>query len=793
VDTHALAVLEFARVVEACAGNALSEPGRDRVLALAPRDDRDWINREQSRIAAVRGLRASEGGWGPEPVARLGRALEKLPVSGASWTPAEAQSIATALGSAQRTVQSLSDPRRPAAAIATLAPVTAALAPLPALARAIVRVIDADEAVRDDASPLLKRLRRELRGAEQELVKLIERVIARLDPHQQVPDASVTIRNGRYVMPIRREAQRTVGGIVHDTSATGATLFVEPPAAIEASNHIREVEIDAQREVDRLLLELTDLARPHAEEIAASFDALAELDSLHARARFADDLRCGPVTLGEPPGDLVVRDGRHPLLLVQGVEVVPFDLTLSATERTLLVSGPNTGGKTVLLKAVGLFQLLLQAGFPVPAAAGTVLPCVDNVFADVGDEQSIEASLSTFSAHLRNLRDILVRATAHSLVLIDELGSGTDPSEGAALGAAILEQLTARGVRTLATTHLGALKDLPLTVPGIINASLQFDDARLAPTFRFQQGIPGRSYGLQIAQRLGLPADVIARATARVPEQELAVSALLAELERRETELTQRETTLFADEARSHDHGRRVAERERAVRDREREVERAARAEARRYLLDARADVERTIAALRRAAGSDAERAEQERAARKGLERSAAAHAEALADLDKPDSRIAMDSPVRVPVVGDAVETDSLPGRVGRLLERRDDDAVVAVGSLKLTVPMASVRRASVERADPVVIPLGEVPDVEVKTEIDLRGVRAGDVDSLLLGSLDSAIRADLRSVRVIHGKGTGALREKVTEMLGKDVRVKSFRLGAWNEGGAGVTIVEFA
>jgi DNA mismatch repair protein MutS2 len=594
-------------------------------------------------------------------------------------------------------------------------------------------------------------------------------------------------------MPIRREAQRTVGGIVHDTSATGATLFVEPPAAIEASNHIREMEIGAQREVDRLLLELTDLARPHAEEIAASFDALAELDSLHARARFADELRCGPVTLGEPAGDLVVRDGRHPLLLVQGVEVVPFDLTLSAGERTLLVSGPNTGGKTVLLKAVGLFQLLLQAGFPVPAAAETVLPCVDDVFADVGDEQSIEASLSTFSAHLRNLRDILARATAHSLVLIDELGSGTDPSEGAALGAAILEQLTARGVRTLATTHLGALKDLPLTVPGIINASLQFDDARLAPTFRFQQGIPGRSYGLQIAQRLGLPADVIARATARVPEQELAVSALLAELERRETELTQRETTLSADEARSYDHGRRVAERERAVRDREREVERAARAEARRYLLDARADVERTIAALRSAAGSDAERAEQERAARKALERSVAAHAEALADLDKPDSRIAMDSPVRVPVVGDAVETDSLPGRVGRLLERRDGDAVVAVGSLKLTVPMASVRRASVERADTVVIPLGEVPDVEVKTEIDLRGVRAADVDSLLLGSLDSAIRADLRSVRVIHGKGTGALRERVTEMLGKDVRVKSFRLGAWNEGGAGVTIVEFA
>ncbi|HYV96189.1 MAG TPA: Smr/MutS family protein [Gemmatimonadaceae bacterium] len=792
MNAHALDVLEFARVSAFVAGNALSESAAERVRALTPGNDAAWIDREHSRIAAVRALRGSEGGWGPDVVPVLGQAVARLRVAEASWTAAEAHVIHQLLSSAARTRNTLRDSRRPAAAVAVLAAIIDRVFVEPSIERAIDRAIAEDATVRDDASPALRRLRRELREAEQNVVRILERVIAKLESHHQVGDASVTVRNGRYVIPIRRDARATVGGIVHDTSATGATLFVEPPAGVEAANRIRELEIDVQREIDRILLELTDAARPHADALAESHDALTELDALHARARYADEYVCAPVVFARRQDTLRVINGRHPLLLANGNTVVPFDLELAGDERTMLVSGPNTGGKTVLLKAVGLFHAMAQAGFPIPVGPGTQLPLVDDIFADVGDEQSIEASLSTFSAHLRNLREILVSATPESLVLIDELGSGTDPAEGAALGAAILEDLTARGTRCVATTHLGALKDLPLTAPGVVNASLQFDEAALRPTYRLQQGIPGRSYGLSIARRLELPEAVLRRAEERVPEQERALSALVAALEQREAELAVRAETLAADEAQTREHGRRVAERERAVRTRERELERESRTEARRYLLQARADVERTIAELRRA--TDAERNEQERAARRALEREADAHADALASLS--DDAPAASGPASETVaIGTVVEVATLGGRTGRVVDVRGDDAVVAVGAVKLTLPLGSLRASSRPLPAPTetVALAGDMPEHDARPEVDVRGVRAAEVDELVMAAIDSAVRADLRTLRIIHGKGTGVLRERVADMLGKDVRVKSFRLGAWNEGGAGVTVVELA
>lgn len=793
MNLHALTVLEFERVVEIAAGMAISDAGAARVRSLAPHGDRVALEREHARVAAVGALCDGEGGWNPEPVPNVEHALRKSRVVDAAWTVAEAGAIGVALTSAANTRKSLANPRRPAAALAVLAPVVDAVVPIPELARAIARVIGDDGAVRDDASPLLKRLRRELRGAEQEIVRILDRAIAKLEPHQQVPDASVTIRNGRYVIPVRRDGRATLGGIVHDTSASGGTLFVEPPAAIEAANRMRELEIDAVREVDRILLELTESARPHADSIETTYGALVALDALYARARFARAFRCAPIQFADAGATLVIRDGRHPLLAARGVEVIPFDLTMTGDERTLLVSGPNTGGKTVLLKAVGLFQALAQSGIPVPVGIGSVLPLCDDIFADVGDEQSIEASLSTFSAHVTNLREVLHSATADSLVLIDELGSGTDPTEGAALGAAILEALTMRGARTIATTHLGALKDLPLTVRGVVNASLQFDEALLAPTYRLLKGIPGRSYGLQIARRLALPGDVLMRAEERVPEQERAVSALLAELEKRESELKAREATLAADEADSRERGHRIADRERTVRERERSLEREARAEARRYLLDARAEVERTIAALRTTA--DADRAAHERAARHAVERRVDEQAAALAALNDDEQRTATGS--RGPAAvseGDLVELGSLGGKVGRVIEFREDDAVVAVGAVKVTVPRSELRASDRSSAAPARVAIaGEMPELEAKPEVDVRGVRVSEVDELVLASLDAAVRADLRSLRIIHGKGTGALRERVAEMLKKDVRVRTFRLGAWNEGGAGVTVAELA
>src|SRR5450759_748787 len=587
--------------------------------------------------------------------------------------------------------------------------------------------------------------------------------MARRQQHRQAPDASVTVRNGRYVMPMRREGVRSTGGIVHDTSATGATVFIEPPAAVEAGNHIRELAIEEQREVDRILRELTDALRPHHDALEASLEALVVLDSLAARARYAVDAGCAPAPLGASSAGFAIRDGRRPLLLARGDDVVPFDLEMLPGERTLLVSGPNTGGKTVLLKALALLSLMAQSGIPAPVGAESRLAAFDGVFADIGDEQSIEASLSTFSAHLKNLIEIVGDATGESLVLVDELGSGTDPLEGAALGGAILESLTRRGTMTIATTHLGALKELAQEVPGVVNASLQFDAVALAPTYRLIKGIPGRSYGLSIARRLQMPLEVIARAEERVPQAERDIHRLLEVLETRERESARVLAQLEADQADVHERGRRLAEREGEVKRKEREMDEAAIA------------------------------------ARRAVEQRAAQEADALDAIEKAE-RVAARRPAEPAVgalaVGQTVAVATLGGRAGRLLELRGREAVVAVGALKLTVPADTLTRISprhLRDRETAVAYIGDMPEVEAKHEVDVRGMRISEVEDAVLQAIDSALRADLAELRIIHGKGTGALRERVGQMVKDDPRVKSSRLGLWNEGGAGVTVVQLS
>ena len=792
MNTHALALLELPRALATVAERASTVLGGVHVRGLRPRTDREWLDAEHARVAGMRALVAAEGGWSPEPVPDVAAALRRLRIAGAGLSAAELQGVGVLLRSARRTRESLSDERRPAAGRAVLVPFRDRLFVENAAEDAIGKAVDDDARVRDDASALLRRIRRELAASHGELIRILEREIARLDEHHRVADASVTVRNGRYVMPVRRGAHVAVGGIVHDTSATGATLFVEPPAAIEFGNRIRELEVEEQREIDRVLLELSDRVRPHREELAASLDALVELDSLCARARYAIEYRCASIELVPPREGFAIVGGRHPLLLAQGTDVVPFDLTIEGEERTLLVSGPNTGGKTVLLKAVGLLSVLAQCGVPVPVATGTRLAVFDEFFADIGDEQSIEASLSTFSAHLRNLAEILRLATERTLVLIDELGSGTDPVEGAALGGAILEALTARGVLTLATTHLGALKQLAGEVGGVVNASLQFDAVALAPTYRLIKGIPGRSYGISIARRLDLSPAVIARAEERMPIDERNAAALIESLEKRDTELAlrEREASAMIEDARDRAH--RLAEREGRVRERERAVERASRQEARRYLLEARAEVERAIAELKRAMpdGDDAARA-----ARQQIERMATEQGEALRRMDREEQTSSGEEegdgprPIRP---GDTVSVGTLGGRHGRVVEMRESEVVVAVGAMKLAVPVGTLRRAAAPQpAERAVTLVGDAPELHAPSEIDLRGMRPEEAESVLLTRLDSAIRADLKELRIIHGKGTGALRAMVAEMLRKDTRVRSFRLGAWNEGGTGVTVAE--
>ena len=788
MNTHALRVLEFPEVLSLVAGRAATAAGAQRVRSLAPTTDHAWIERELVRISAMRAVCAGNDGFRPEPIPDMGDSLTKLRVEGAVWTAAELLAACKLLRSSRRTHEELGSGERRDIIGAVLDPLVQRLIVAKTQEASIERAIDDEAMVKDEASPALRKLRRELRGAESELVALLERHMAKLETHQRVPDMSVTVRNGRYVIPIRREARGAIGGIVHDESATKNTLFVEPPAAIEFGNRIRELEADEAREVLRILRELTDAVRPLREGMENALDALIEIDSLYARGRFADEFRCAPVALSTPHEGFSIQEGRHPLLVARGGIVVPFDLTLGDTERTLLISGPNTGGKTVLLKALGLIAAMTQAGIPAPVGPESSVATFDNIFADIGDEQSIEASLSTFSAHLRNLGEILEHATHHSLVLMDELGAGTDPTEGAALGGAIIEELTARGTLTIATTHLGALKQLSTENTAIVNASLQFDAVALAPTYRLIKGIPGRSYGLGIARRLRLPERVLARAEERVPKQERDLAVLLAELERREAELTDRERQAQTDRENIDARTESVEAREVRLREAERTQEKRARQEARRFLLNARAEIEETIKSLRQE-GVDKDEAARE--ARRRVEALASEQADALAAIEAEEAQEAGVTAAAPLAEGDVVEVDTLGGRLGRLVDVRGEEGIVSVGAMKLAVKLASLRRS--RRKDPtpdVVIPIrGEMPAPEALSEVDLRGMRVDEIDAVLLPALDSAVRAELKQLRIIHGKGTGALRQRVAEMLKSDERVREFRLGAWNEGGNGVTV----
>lgn len=813
MNAHALGILELDRVLLHVSQRAHSSPGAAHVRSLRPSRDIDWLEAEHRRVAAMRTLLSGEPAWTPEQIPELHAAISRLRVEGASWTAGELLHGATFLRSSRRTRDALRDVRRNMMARAVLASFADDLLDARSEEESITRAIGEDGTVRDDASPVLRKIRQELRRAEGELVRLLEREMGKLEVHHQVSDASVTMRNGRWVMPVRREARVVVGGLVHDTSGTGATIFVEPPAAVEFGNRLRELEIDEQREVERILRDLTALLHPLHLPMKAAYAAMVALDSLVARARYAHDVHAGEVVLKAPSEGCEFVHARHPLLLAQGVNVVAFTLQLEPGERTLLVSGPNTGGKTVLLKAIGLLAIMAQCGVPVPVAGGSVLPAFDDVFADVGDEQSIEASLSTFSAHLKNQGEILRLATHDSLVLMDEVGSGTDPAEGAALGGAILETLTRRGAMTVATTHLGQLKLLATEVPGVVNASLQFDAALLAPTYRLIKGVPGRSYGISIARRLQLPEDVLQVAESRLPTGERDLALLLADVEAREAVLAERELEFDREARRIQSRIATVSDREKKAREKERELERSSRVEARKYLLEARADVERTIAAVKAAAADarvDVDAIEaRAREARRSVEDAAAGQKQALVAMDaraakargdaRPDratktvaASAATKRDVRPFAAGDAVLVATLGDKTGSVVEVRGASARVLVGSLTLSVPVSTLTRTAAPPAPAVRVPImGDVPEVDPVREVDLRGMRVDELEIALMQALDAAVRGDLREMRIIHGKGTGALRERVGEMLRGDSRVASHRLGAWNEGGAGVTVAE--
>jgi DNA mismatch repair protein MutS2 len=645
-------------------------------------------------------------------------------------------------------------------------------------------------------------VRDRLKGAQNRIVKRLESFLSSLSDRFVVPDASVTIRDGRFVIPVRREGKGEVGGIVHDESQTGATLYMEPPVAIEATNQLRELEREEAREIRRILGELTERLAPRRHELKGAFDALADFDALHARARTAVLWKAAPPRVDmQAPGLLELRGARHPLLIEAGQgTVIPYDLTLDHAERCLVVSGPNTGGKSVFLKATGLIAVLTQSGIVPPVGPGTRLPVFNSFFADIGDEQSIARNLSTFSAHLENLKGLVMAADERSLVLVDEMGTGTDPAEGAALSRAVLEALVARGATTIVSSHLGELKQLDGDGSGIVNASMHFDSEKMAPTYRLTKGRPGRSYGLAIARRLGFPGDVLDRAESyrdsgaarmedvleRLEEQEQQVERLLHELD-----LERRQTNRLRND---------VESREQTLSEAERTAEGRARADARQLLMDARAEVESVIVELRSAAEEGRDLEEAARVARQRVERSAARQREGAkrgtsrrGDRGKKTNAGAAAESAET-MAGAHVRIRST-GAKGRILEHRGNRVVVEVGALRFEVADDEVESVEAPAKPEVRERAGGwsgSPTEQTQLEVDLRGLRVDEMGLELQRALDQAVLDDLSQLRIIHGMGTGALRKRVAELLKLDRRVGEFRIGGRGEGGAGVTVATF-
>ncbi len=811
----ALEALEFPAVLERIACLAAGPLGADHILARRPGVDAELIRAALREVDEFAGLERAGRGVVAEAVPDLQAALGRLRIGGSVLDAQELLAVRRTLTAGRLVAAELARVEPDAPSSAGLR----AAAPDKNLEKRLQQALDDDGSVRDSASPALAAARSDIRTARDRLLQRLEALL-----RQVGGDGGVTLREGRYVIPVARDLRGRPDGIIHGESASGATLFLEPAAAIPLGNALREAEARAAREELKVLRDLTDLLRPHAPAIGALHRMCVVVDDLVARARYAVLVDGHLPVLAPAPAPLAVVNGRHPLLLgdsatgrggdtypgsgsapdrggtaespsrrvAESPPVVPFDLHLEDHERTVLLSGPNTGGKSVLLKAVGLQVALAQSGIIPPVGPGSSLPVVHRIYADIGDRQSIAASLSTFSAHLTLLRRVLDEADATSLVLLDEIGSGTDPAEGAALAGASLLALTRRGTLTLATTHLGALKRLATTSRGVVNASLQFDAATLQPTYRLQKGVPGRSYGLAIARRLGLRADVLAEAELQVPEAERSLDALLAAVEQRQREQDLKAAALADAEAdaamRSENLAAQAAlqkEREAVLRKQEKDAARAGREQARAYLLDAREQVEAAIARAQQA-GEDAARE-----ARRVVEQAIKREGEALREVGDSAMAPSGDSAAAY-ATGDPVRLSS--GTAGEVFEvRGDGKVVVRVGSLKLVVEADSLVPGTAATAGPNRRGAESQVhrDVEHDYELDLRGCTGDEAEQAVIAAIDRAVLAEQPFLRVIHGKGTGVVRERVQRVASADRRVASHAFAPANQGGTGVTIVE--
>ena len=786
--------LELPAVLELLACHAVSDEAKARCLRLRPSTEAAAVEHllDETDAAKVRvGLHGSPSFAGVKDVSRP---LDRADHGGVLNTR-ELLDIAGVLTAARRVSDYDAERQGEATAIDRL---FSALHVNRYLEDKIRSAILDEETIADTASPELADIRRSMRAAASKGRQILQRIISSPSYAKVLQEALITQRDGRFVVPVKAECKGSLPGLVHDVSSSGATLFVEPMGVVQANNELKELQAKEDKEIDRVLRILSGECAAQRENILYDYDLLVQLDTIFARAQLSYAMDAGR-PLVRKRGGIDLKRARHPLL--DPARAVPVTVALGGAYDTLVITGPNTGGKTVTLKTLGLLCLMAQCGLHIPAGDQSAVQVFDRVLADVGDEQSIEQSLSTFSAHMANTVEILKLADEKSLILFDELGAGTDPVEGAALAIAIIQDVRAKGALTAATTHYAELKTFAMTTAGVENASCEFDVQTLRPTYRLLIGIPGKSNAFAISRRLGLDESVIENAKAQMDNESVRFEDVLTQLEEKRQRLEKAQNE--ADRLwRQREEDARKARTFREQMEKAKDNARAkGETEARRIVQQAQRQADEVFAELeqlRRQQRADYQSVNDRKAdIRRRLN-------EAESELHRRDgSAEPIPAPTRPIAVGDTVELSGVRTGATVLAVNGDGTLLLQAGKMKMTVKAAQVRlletaeevekkkkqsNAARQRSSgAVTLNTG----ARASAELDIRGLETLEAESVVENYLDAASRAKLGSVTIIHGKGTGALRAAVHQMLKKNRQVKSFRLGRYGEGEAGVTVVE--
>ena len=785
-----LRTLELPRVLEMLSAQAVSDEAKRRCLALRPETDVEDVERLQDETEAARrmmALRGSPGFSGVKPVREI---LDRADRGGCLST-IELLTVAGLLTSARRTRDYFNDKAGDKSAIDHL---FHSLHGNRFLEEKIKSAILDEDTIADTASPELADIRRHMRQAQAKSRQILQKIISSPSYSKILQESLITQRDGRFVVPVKAECKADMPGLIHDISSSGATVFVEPMGVVQANNELIELQGKEKKEIQRILAQLSADAAAHKDDIGWDYDALVLLDCIFARAELSyrmDGIRPGI----RRDGSVNLRRARHPLL--DPAKAVPIDIQLGETFDTLVITGPNTGGKTVSLKTLGLLCLMAQCGLQIPAGDRSAVAVYGSVLADIGDEQSIEQNLSTFSAHMTNIVSILAEADGQSLVLFDELGAGTDPVEGAALAIAIIERVRQAGARVAATTHYAELKTFAMTTAGVENASCEFDVETLRPTYRLLIGIPGKSNAFAISQRLGLSEDVIADAKRQMNGESVRFEDVITQLEAKRQALEKKEQELDRLAVRREEDARRAREFREQMEKAKENARSRGEAEARRILKDARQQTDAIFAELeemrrRQAAALTAIDDNEEKAdLRRRLN-----EAEAAVGV-RQESREPIPAPSRPIQAGDQVEIPGVRQWAEVAAVNKDGSLSLKAGILKMTVKPNKVRlieeaekQGQKKKAPPARSGGSTVIRSAASSELDIRGMESIEADSAVQTFLSAAAMGHLDTVTIIHGKGTGALRKAVHETLRRSKLVKSFRLGVYGEGESGVTVV---